>query len=246
MLSNNGLLVGRQIHAGYGKFNILHGVDFEVRQGEIVCMIGPNGAGKSTVFRTIYGFLPPREGKIIFEGTEIQGNPPQDILKRGICFVPQGRSTFPQMSVRENLCLGMYTVRDKRRIAEATDRVLAMFPRLEERLDQMAGTMSGGEQRQLEIGRALMLDPKLLMLDEPSAGLSPAIGKMIFQTLSRLNKDFGVTIFMVEQNARQGLEISHRGYVLELGRNRYEGNGCDLLNDEKVRELYLGHKRSQL
>ncbi len=234
------ILAGYDLVAGYGKLDILHGVSFEVRRGEIVCMIGPNGAGKSTVFRTIYGFLVPRNGKVLFEGREIQGLPPEVILTRGISFVPQGRSTFPQMSVRENLELGMYTIRDKKRMADATERVLAMFPRLKERLAQLAGTMSGGEQRQLEIGRALMLDPKVLMLDEPSAGLSPAISKMIFATLARLNREFGVTVFMVEQNARQGLAISHRGYVLELGRNRYEGQGSDLLADDKVRQLYLG------
>jgi ABC-type branched-subunit amino acid transport system ATPase component len=239
-LPDGALLAGYDIVAGYGKIDILHGVDFEVRRGEIVCMIGPNGAGKSTVFKTIYGFLKPRAGQILFDGAEIQGLPPEVILRRGICFVPQGRSTFPQMSVRENLELGLFTVHDKQRIASATERVLAMFPRLKERLAQQAGTMSGGEQRQLEIGRALMLDPRLLMVDEPSAGLSPAISKMIFATLARLNREFGVTVFMVEQNARQGLAISHRGYVLELGRNRYEGSGGDLLADEKVRQLYLG------
>jgi ABC-type branched-subunit amino acid transport system ATPase component len=240
MSAEPALLIGQQIVAGYGKLDILHGVDFEVRKGETVCMIGPNGAGKSTVFKVVYGFLPPRQGKVIFEGRDIEGLPPEKILRLGISFVPQGRSTFPQMTVRENLELGMFTVRDKKRIADATERVLLMFPRLKERLSQFAGTMSGGEQRQLEIGRALMLDPKLLILDEPSAGLSPAISKMIFNTLARLNHEFGVTIFMVEQNARQGLSISHRGYVLELGMNRYEGRGSDLLADENVRRMYLG------
>lgn len=234
------LLSGQNIVAGYGKLTILHGVDFAVHKGEIVCLIGPNGAGKSTVFKAVYGFLTPREGKVILNGEEIQGMSPEKILPRGVSFVPQGRSTFPQMSVRENLALGMYTIRDSKRIRAATERVLSMFPRLAERLDQYAGTMSGGEQRQLEIGRALMLDPQVLMLDEPSAGLSPAISKLIFNTLARLNEEFGVTVFMVEQNARQGLEISHRGYVLELGRVKYEGAGHDLLNDEKVRKLYLG------
>ncbi len=234
------LLTGQGIVAGYGKLTILHGVDFHVDKGEIVCMIGPNGAGKSTVFKTVYGFLSPREGTIQLNGKDIHGLPPERILEQGITFVPQGRSTFPQMSVRENLRLGMFTVKDKRRIDEAMDRVLTMFPRLKERLNQYAGTMSGGEQRQLEIGRALMLDPQVIMLDEPSAGLSPAISKMIFSTLAQLNKEYGVTVFMVEQNARQGLEISHRGYVLELGLVKYEGKGQELLTDDKVRKLYLG------
>ncbi len=237
---DNALLRVRDVYAGYGKITILHGVNIDVHEGEIVCVIGPNGAGKSTAFKAVYGFVKPSAGRIWFGQHDITGFEPNDILHHGITFVPQGRSTFPQMTVEENLRLGMYIVDDEVRIQRAMERVFEMFPRLRERRKQMAGTMSGGEQRMLEIGRALMLEPKLLMLDEPSAGLAPLISKMVFSTVRRLNEEFGITVFMVEQNARQGLEISHRGYVLESGRNRFEGKGQDLLHSKVVQRMYLG------
>jgi len=211
-----------------------------VKEGEIVCVIGPNGAGKSTAFKAVYGFVKPESGQIYFGDTDITGQDPDEIIRHGITFVPQGRSTFPLMTVEENLELGMYLVRDKRRIAQAKERIYDMFPRLAERKYQHAGTMSGGEQRMLEIGRALMLEPRLLMLDEPSAGLAPLISKQVFSMVKRLNEEFGITVFMVEQNARQGLEVSHRGYVLESGRNRFEGSGETLMNSKTVQRLYLG------
>ena len=180
------------------------------------------------------------EGSIHFGDSDITNNEPEQVIQHGITFVPQGRSTFPQMTVDENLELGMYLVRDKARINSAKDRIYEMFPRLVERRKQLAGTMSGGEQRMLEIGRALMIEPRMLMLDEPSAGLAPIISKQVFSMIKQLNEDFGITVFMVEQNARQGLEISHRAYVLEAGRNRFEGTGKALMESAAVQRLYLG------
>lgn len=234
------LLRVRNITAGYGKITILHDVNIDVHEGEIVCIIGPNGAGKSTAFKAVYGFVKPSSGQIYFGDDAITSQEPDAILKHGITFVPQGRSTFPQMTVEENLELGMYVVNDKVRTAKAIERVFEMFPRLAERRNQLAGTMSGGEQRMLEIGRALMIEPRMIMLDEPSAGLAPIISKQVFSMIRDLNNDFGITVFMVEQNASQGLAISHRGYVLESGRNRFEGTGQDLLNSPQVQQLYLG------
>jgi ABC-type branched-subunit amino acid transport system ATPase component len=234
------LLRVRDITAGYGKITILHGVNIDVHEGEIVCVIGPNGAGKSTAFKSVYGFVKPTSGSIFFGRDNITGMEPDEVIQRGITFVPQGRSTFPQMSVDENLELGMFLVRDRERINRAKTRIYDMFPRLAERRKQLAGTMSGGEQRMLEIGRALMLEPRMIMLDEPSAGLAPLISKQVFRMVRDLNKEIGITVFMVEQNARQGLEISHRGYVLESGRNRFEGTGTALMESPAVQELYLG------
>lgn len=236
----NALLRVRDVTAGYGKIVILRHINIDVGEGEIVCVIGPNGAGKSTAFKAVYGFVRPSNGHIFFGDKEITGEDPDKIIQHGITYVPQGRSTFPQMTVAENLELGMYLVRDKKRIERAKDRIYDMFPRLGERKTQLAGTMSGGEQRMLEIGRALMIEPRMIMLDEPSAGLAPVISKQVFQMVKRLNKEYGITVFMVEQNARQGLEISHRGYVLEAGRNRFEGTGKDLIESDAVQRLYLG------
>ena len=239
-LDEKAILRVRNLNVGYGKISILHDVHLDVREGEIVCIIGPNGAGKSTAFKAIYGFLKPNSGQIYFDKSDITAMQPDEILKLGITYVPQGRTTFAQMTVSENLELGMYSVRDKNRIARAKERIYEMFPRLGERQQQLAGTMIGGEQRMLEIGRSLMLEPRMIMLDEPSAGLAPVISKQVFSTILRLNHDYGITVFMVEQNARQGLEISHRGYVLEGGRNRFEGTGQDLINSTAVQRLYLG------
>ncbi len=238
--NNKPLLEAKDIYAGYTDFDILQGVSLEVYPGEIVCVIGPNGAGKSTVFKTIYGFLKIRKGTVIFDGQEITNKRPQQILRAGISNVPQLRSIFPQMTVKENLEMGMYIEKDKKRIAERIEYVLGLFPRLAERRAQMAGTMSGGEQRMLEIGRALMLEPKLILMDEPSAGLAPLITRMIFENVERLNKEIGLTVLMIEQNARQGLEASHRGYVLELGQNSYQGTGQELINNAEVRRAFLG------
>lgn len=234
------LLEINDLYAGYTDIDILKGVNLRVYPGEIVCVIGPNGAGKSTVFKTVYGFLPVRQGQVIFDEMDITNNRPQQNLRAGMANVPQLRSVFPQMTVIENLELGMYIEKDRHRIAERIDYVLDLFPRLAERHKQMAGTMSGGEQRMLEIGRALMLEPKLVLMDEPSAGLAPLITRMIFENIQRLNQEIGLTILMIEQNARQGLEASDRGYVLELGQNSYEGTGQALVNNDEVRRAFLG------
>ncbi len=240
--NDQSLLVTKDVYAGYLDFDILKGVSLYVDSGEIVCVIGPNGAGKSTVFKAIYGLLGVRKGSVQFDGEDITHWRPQAVLQAGISIVPQLRSVFPQMTVAENLEMGMYLERDKQRIQERIDFVLELFPRLAERRNQDVGTMSGGEQRMLEIGRALLLEPKLVMMDEPSAGLAPLITRMIFENIKRLNKEIGLTVLMIEQNARQGLQYSDRGYVLELGKNTYEGVAQDLLNDPEVRRAFLGGK----
>lgn len=243
MDSNNGrpLLEIQDVYSGYRTdFDILKGVNIHVKPGEIVCVIGPNGAGKSTVFKALYGFITVRQGRVLFDDRDITNIRPQDALKSGITIVPQLRSVFPQMTVKENLEMGMYLERDKKRINRQIDYIFDLFPRLAERAKQKVGTMSGGEQRMLEIGRALMWEPKLVLMDEPSAGLAPLITKSIFRGIKQLNQQIGLTVLMIEQNARQGLEISDRGYVLELGRNSYEGTGQELLHNSEVRRAFLG------
>jgi ABC-type branched-subunit amino acid transport system ATPase component len=227
------------VTVGYGRIDILHDVSLAVKPGEIVSVIGPNGAGKSTAFKTIVGFLAPRSGRVVFEGAPITGLRPDLVLRRGLAYVPQGRIVFPQMTVLENLEMGAYIERDSRRIAAALERVFALFPILAERQRQKAGTMSGGEQQMVAIGRALMTTPKLILLDEPSLGLSPKFVTLIFDTLVAM-KHAGFTLMIVEQNAARALAIADRGYVLELGRNRFEGPGRALLDDPEVKRLYLG------
>lgn len=236
------LLEVQDLYAGYfpGQ-DILKGVTLDVYEGEIVCVIGPNGAGKSTVFKAIYGIIPVRHGRVLCAGREITNLPPQQALQTaGITIVPQLRSVFAQMTVHENLELGMYLSRDKDRINERIEYVYDLFPRLAERSKQQAGTMSGGEQRMLEIGRSLMWEPRLVLMDEPSAGLAPIITKQIFEAIKRLNAEIGLTVLMIEQNARQGLEASHRGYVIEVGRQTYEGRASELLGNDNVRRAFLG------
>jgi ABC-type branched-subunit amino acid transport system ATPase component len=241
-MTSNGspLLLVQDVHAGYQGSDILKGVSLQVNPREIVCIIGPNGAGKSTIFKAIYGFIRLRLGKVWFDGQDVTSYRPQDMLNAGITIVPQYRSVFPQMTVYENLELGMYLERDKRRIKQRIDNILDLFPILAKRAKQNAGTMSGGEQRMLEIGRALMWEPKLILLDEPSAGLAPVINKVISRNVLHLNKEFGLTVLMIEQNVRQGLQISDRGYVLELGKNSYEGTGQELLENPEVRRAVIG------
>ncbi len=233
------LLRAEGLTAGYGKLTILHDVTLEVRQGELVGVIGPNGAGKSTSFKTIVGFLRPDSGRVVFDGQDIAGLRPDQVLLRGLAYVPQGRIVFPQMTVLENLEMGAYIERDPRRVRDALERVYALFPVLAERSRQLAGTMSGGEQQMVAIGRALMTTPKLILLDEPSLGLSPKFVSAIFDKLMEM-KRAGFTLMVVEQNAARALAVADRGYVLELGRNRFEGTGPSLLNDPDVKRLYLG------
>ena len=233
------LLVAERITAGYGKIDILHDVSLHVKPGEIVSIIGPNGAGKSTAFKAIVGFITPRQGRIVFNGEEMTGLRPDLVLRRGLAYVPQGRIVFPQMTVLENLEMGAYIERDPARIAASLDVVYRLFPILAERRKQKAGTMSGGEQQMVAIGRALMTSPKLIMLDEPSLGLSPKFVTLIFEKLVEMKRT-GYTLMLVEQNAARALAIADRGYVLELGRNRFEGAGPALLADPEVKRLYLG------
>jgi len=233
------LLVAHGLTAGYGTIDILHDVSLEVRSGEIVSIIGPNGAGKSTAFKTVVGFLRPREGHVLFDGEEITGLRPDLVLRRGLAYVPQGRIVFPQMTVLENLEMGAYIERDKARVRAALERVNGLFPILAERARQKAGTMSGGEQQMVAIARALMTSPKLILLDEPSLGLSPKFVSLIFEKLTEMKRN-GYTMLVVEQNAAKALSVADRGYVLELGRNRFEGTGQALLTDPDVKRLYLG------
>ncbi|MEK7701367.1 MAG: ABC transporter ATP-binding protein [candidate division NC10 bacterium] len=233
------LLTAHGITAGYGRLDILHDVSVHVSPGEIVSVIGPNGAGKSTAFKTIVGVLHPRAGRVVFNGEEITGLRPDLVLRRGLAYVPQGRLVFAQMTALENLEMGAYTVEDPARVAEAFERVYALFPILFERRYQKAGTMSGGEQQMVAIGRALMTTPRLILLDEPSLGLSPKYVTLIFDKLVAM-KHAGYTLMLVEQNATRALAIADRGYVLELGRNRFEGAGTALLADPEVKRLYLG------
>jgi len=233
------LLRAESLTAGYGKMPILHGVTLEVRQGEMVSVIGPNGAGKSTAFKTIVGFLRPSDGRVVLDGQDITGLRPDQVLHRGLAYVPQGRIVFPQMTVLENLEMGAYIERDGRRIREALERVYVLFPILAARRRQRAGTMSGGEQQMVAIGRALMTTPKLVLLDEPSLGLAPKFVSIIFERLTEM-KRAGYTLMVVEQNAARALAVADRGYVLELGKNRFEGTGDALLGDPEVKRLYLG------
>ncbi len=233
------LLELHDVEAAYGRIQILHKVSLYVDHQEVVCVIGPNGAGKSTTFKVIMGFIDYLGGEVRFDGHDIVGFRPDQILNRGLGYVPQGRIVFNQMTVRENLDLGAFVERDKIKVRESMDYVFELFPRLGERQKQLAGTMSGGEQQMLAMGRALMTRPKMIMMDEPSLGLSPRFVDEIFEKIVALAKE-GLTIMLVEQNAARALEISNRGYVLELGQNRFEGDGQELLDNQDVRRMYLG------
>jgi len=224
--------------AGYDEIEVLRGVSLTVRTGEMVCIIGANGAGKSTLLRTVFGMVPVRAGTIRFAGEEIANRRPTEVLKRGVSYVPQGRCNFPAMSVEENLEMGAYVRRDAR-VRDDIAASLERFPFLAAKRRDLAGTLSGGQQQILEMAIALLLHPRLLMVDEPSLGLDPRMVEMVFDTLRAINRD-GATILMVEQNAKQALSMAHRGFVLELGRTRFEGTGQALLDDEDVRRHYLG------
>jgi branched-chain amino acid transport system ATP-binding protein len=227
------------VHSYYGHIQALRGISLSVEEGEVVTLIGSNGAGKTTTLRSINGILPPREGKILFAGEEIQGLPAHDMISRGIAQSPEGRKIFHRMTVSENLEMGAYHRHDRQGIRDDMDRVFELFPRLEERIKQESGTMSGGEQQMLAIGRALMSRPKLLLLDEPSMGLAPVLVERIFQTIQEINQQ-GTTILLVEQNANVALEIASRGYVLETGNIVNSAPAEKLREDPKVREAYLG------
>ena len=233
------LLEVENIHSFYGHIHALRGVSLTVEEEEIVTLIGSNGAGKTTTLRSIHGILPPREGRIVFRGEEIQGVPAHDMIEKGISQSPEGRKIFHRMTVLENLEMGAYHRNDRTEIQEDMARVFDLFPRLKERVKQEAGTMSGGEQQMLAIGRSLMGRPRLLLLDEPSMGLAPVLVERIFQVIEEINKQ-GTTILLVEQNANVALGIATRGYVLETGTIVNAAPAEKLRQDPKVREAYLG------
>jgi branched-chain amino acid transport system ATP-binding protein len=232
-------LAVENLHAYYGHIHALHGVTIHVESGEIVTLIGANGAGKSTTLKTIAGFLRPRPGRVLLEGQPIHGLRPHEITRRGVCLVPEGRRVFPRMTVLENLQMGAFSRANAREIREDLDRVVRLFPRLEERFTQVAGTLSGGEQQMLAIGRGLMARPKILLLDEPSMGLAPVLVELIFKTVQEINAQ-GVTILLVEQNALMALGVAQRGYVLETGRIALADRAELLRQNDLVRKSYLG------
>lgn len=238
-MTSKTLLKVSNLKVSYGGIQAVKGVDFEVHEGELVSLIGSNGAGKTTTMKAITGTLPINAGDIEYLGKSIKGQGPWDLVKQGLAMVPEGRGVFTRMTIIENLQMGAYIRDDKDGIAADMEKMFTIFPRLRERKDQLAGTMSGGEQQMLAIGRALMSKPKLLLLDEPSLGLAPIIIQQIFDIIEQLRKD-GVTVFLVEQNANQALKIADRAYVLENGRVVMQGTGEQLLTDPKVREAYLG------
>lgn len=227
------------LHVSYGAIKALKGISIKVEQGEVVTLIGANGAGKTTTLRTITGLLTPKQGRVVFEGKDIGGTPTHKVVAQGICMSPEGRGVFANLSVEENLELGAYLVNDPARIKSDLEKVFALFPRLKERLKQISGTLSGGEQQMVAIGRAMMARPRLLLLDEPSLGLAPLVVKAIFQAIDEINKA-GTTVLLVEQNAHTALKHSHRAYVLETGTIVLEGKSQELAQDKRVREAYLG------
>ncbi len=231
------LLEAREVFGGYGSADILNGISMKVRRGEFVSIVGPNGAGKSTAMKSLFGLIKIRSGQVVFDGKEITKLRPDQIVRQGICYVPQEFNIFPTLTVKENLDMGAFIRNDD--YSEDLERVYELFPILKERRRQLVGTMSGGQRQMVAMGRALMLKPQLLMLDEPSAGLSPNFIDIIFERIQEINKT-GVGILLVEQNARQALEISDRGYVLVMGRNRHEDTGPNLVNNKEVAEMFLG------
>jgi branched-chain amino acid transport system ATP-binding protein len=229
----------RALEVSYGQIKAVKGIDIEVKQGELVCLIGANGAGKTTTLKALSGMLPPSQGEILFEGERITGSPSHALVRRGIALAPEGRGIFGRLTVEENLRLGAYARRDGAGIRQDLERAYGLFPRLAERRRQFAGTLSGGEQQMLAIGRALLSRPRLLLLDEPSMGLAPMLVQKIFEIIRQIAAE-GVTLLLVEQNAKLALQISHRGYVLESGRVALADTAAALLTNPRVRQAYLG------
>ena len=235
------ILRAQDVVAGYGELDILQGASVHVDEGEVVCILGPNGAGKSTLLKTIAGLLKPRAGRIHLGDLDVTGHAPERLVGEGLAYVPQVANVFPTMSVDENLDMGAYLREDAEGVARARERVHGLFPILKERAAERVGRMSGGQRQMVAIGRALMMEPRVLLLDEPSAGLAPNLQDMVFDQARRI-ADHGTPILLVEQNAKKALQKSDRGYVLDQGRNRYEGRGQDLLHDPNVGRLYLGER----
>jgi branched-chain amino acid transport system ATP-binding protein len=238
----------RNLEAGYGKLRVLKGISLHVSPGEIVAIIGPNGAGKTTLLKSISGILRPRSGQIVFDKRDLGSVAPEEVVRAGCCLVPEGRQVFGSMTVRENLILGAYLRwgrHDRSEILGNLSAVCKLFPILEERRDQLAGTLSGGEQQMLAMGRALMSRPKLLMLDEPSLGVAPLVVKSIFSTVADM-KSGGLTVLLVEQNARAALRLADRGYVIETGQIVLEGTSRELLNNQDVQRAYLGKEYERI
>ena len=231
------VLEAREVVSGYGEVEILHGVSIKVEEGEIVTIIGPNGAGKSTLLKTVFGLLPCKRGKVFFGGEDVTGQSPQVMVRKGMSYVPQSDNVFPSLTVQENLEMGAFIRRDNYR--SKIEEVLALFPDVMERRHTRAAKLSGGQRQMLAFGRALMLEPRILLLDEPSASLAPNMVESVFAKILDINRS-GVAIIMVEQNARESLKLSHRGYVLAMGQNRLEGSGESLLESEEVGRTYLG------
>lgn len=239
MTSNGALLSIQDLHVAYGNILALQGISLEVREGEIVTLIGANGAGKSTLLRAISGIVPVRSGRITFAGSDLNTVPAHRIVEMGVAHVPEGRGIFANLTVLENLKLSTWSRKDHGNLRQDYQRVFEIFPRLAERQNQLAGTLSGGEQQMLAVGRALMTRGRLVLLDEPSMGLAPVLVREIFQTIREINAA-GTTILLVEQNARQALKLANRGYVLETGRLTVAGNAKELMNDPAVKDAYLG------
>ena len=238
------LLEVRNLESFYGPIMAIRGVSLSVEEGQIVTVLGANGAGKSTLLKTISGIMDPEKGSVSFDGVEIQGEEPHRIVSRGIVHVPEGREVFPLLSVDENLSLGAYTRKDRSAIERDREMVFEYFPILAERRHQEAGTLSGGQQQMLAIGRGLMLRPRIMLLDEPSLGLSPLLVQEIFAILGRLNREEGVTMMLVEQNARIALELAHVGYVMEIGRIVMNGDADRLMQSEDIKAFYLGQQEA--
>lgn len=230
------------VHVYYGVIHALKGITINVEQGEIVTLIGSNGAGKSTTLHAISGLVRPREGEIIFNGQKLDAPPPHKIAEMGIGHVPEGRRIFPKLTVLENLEMGAYTIKSKKTVADQMEMAFSMFPRLKERISQLGGTLSGGEQQMLAIARGLMMKPQILLLDEPSMGLAPVLVEQVFATIKALHEQQKMTILLVEQNAFQALQIAQRGYVIQTGMIALEDTAANLINNDMVRQAYLGEE----
>ena len=243
MMSENILQI-KDFVVSYGGIEAVKGISFDVPKGDIVTLIGANGAGKSTTLKTIAGIVKPKSASILFEGEEISGKTPDYIVSKGITLVPEGRRVFPNLTVSENLKIGAYLRKDKQAVQKDAEHVYELFPRLKERSWQLAGTLSGGEQQMLAVGRALMSSPKLIMMDEPSLGLAPLVVQDIFSIIRQINSE-GITVLLIEQNANMALKIADKAYVMETGRITMEGTGAELLADETIKEAYLGKTKSE-